>query len=63
MDKNQQKIDKNFVSDIDKRLVKFDKTHPKSASQLAEITKYKRIYELRDNPNAKKSAQDKDIWE
>ena len=45
----KQKVDKKFVSEIDKRLKEFRRTHSKSASQLAEIKKYQRIYEMRDN--------------
>jgi hypothetical protein len=39
-----------YVSDIDKMLQNFDKTHPKSASQLAEMKKYEAIYAKRDKP-------------
>ena len=39
-----------YVSDIDKMLQNFDKTHPKSASQLAEMRKYETIYAKRDQP-------------
>ncbi len=42
-----------YVSDIDKMLQNFDKTHPKSASQLAEMKKYEKIYAKRD-----KAAED-----
>lgn len=43
-----QKIDKHYVSQIDKKLAEFDAVNPKSASQLAEIAKYKRLNRLRD---------------
>jgi hypothetical protein len=46
------KIDKHFVSEIDKKMAEFDAAHKKSPSQQAEIDKYKRIYELRDEPLA-----------
>ena len=62
MTKKQQKTIKNFVSEIDKRLAEFDKTHALSASQIAEINKYKKIYELRDNPDPKSGSEQKDIW-
>lgn len=39
-----------YISDIDKMLQIFDKTHPKSASQLAEMKKYESIYAKRDKP-------------
>ncbi len=57
-----KRLEKNYVADIDKLLVEFDKEHPeKSASQQAEIAKHRRIAELRDNPDAQqKPAQ---IWE
>jgi hypothetical protein len=44
------KIDKHFVSSIDKKMLKFNETHPKSAAQQAEYEKYQRIYHLRDVP-------------
>ena len=37
-----------YVSPIDRFQAEWDATHPKSASQLAEIKKYQRIYALRD---------------
>ena len=52
---------RTYVSEIDKFLAEFDATHPKSASQLAEIKKYQRIYSLRDTPLSDKD--DKKIWE
>lgn len=59
---NESKVNKNFISNIDQRLAEFDKTHPKSASQLAEIRKYRRIYELRDNPDAE-NHEPSDLWQ
>ncbi|CAN5302920.1 hypothetical protein BH10PSE19_BH10PSE19_03480 [soil metagenome] len=47
--------DKSFVSDIDKFLEKFNKKLTKSASQRAEIKKYQRVFQLRDNPAAGKT--------
>lgn len=41
---------RSYISDIDKFLSEFDNTHPLSASQLAEINKYKNIIKLRDQP-------------
>lgn len=38
-----------YVSDIDKFQKEWDAKHPKTASQLAEIKKYKRIFALRDH--------------
>lgn len=45
-----KKIYKNYISPIDIRLTEFDRSEPLSASQRAEIEKYKRIYALRDKP-------------
>lgn len=59
--KQHQKTDKNFVSNIDKKLAEFNRTHTKSASQDAEINKYKRIYKLRDHAIVEKKK--KDLWE
>ncbi|KTD64400.1 CBU_0585 family protein [Legionella spiritensis] len=54
-------INKAFVSPEDKFLFQFDSEHEKSASQLKEIKKHKRIAALRDN--AERSDKDKEIWE
>jgi hypothetical protein len=43
-----KKVNKHFISEIDKKFNQFDAEHPKSAHQLAEIKKYQRIHELRD---------------
>lgn len=59
MSKND--IDKAFISPYDLFLSKFDKEHQKSASQLKEINKHKRIAILRDNPNV--VSTDEEIWE
>lgn len=57
---NKNKIDKNFVSDIDKKLAEFDRTHPKSPSQLAEIKKHLNVAKRRDQ--AIDGDAKKDIW-
>ena len=44
------KIDKHFVSEIDKKMAEFDATHQQSAAQQAEFNKYQRIYHMRDVP-------------
>ena len=59
MSKND--IDKAFVSPYDEFLFNFDATHAKSASQINEITKYKRIFALRDI--ADKNPTKDDIWD
>ena len=50
-----------FISDIDKFQIDFDKTHEKSASQLAEIQRDKIISNLRDV--AKSDKETDKIWE
>ena len=40
-----------YVSEVDRMFETFDKTHAKSDSQLAEMKKYERIYQLRDHEN------------
>lgn len=57
-----KKLNKHFVSEIDKKLKHFNETQPRSASQLSEIDKYNKIFELRDNPNATQDLQG-DIWD
>lgn len=51
-----------YTSEIDEFLAHFDKTHPgQSASQKAEIGKYRRIYNLRDRGDSAQS--EKTFWE
>ncbi len=52
-----RKIDKHYVSEIDKKLAEFDAIHPKSRSQQAEYDKYQRIYRLRDSEIPKISEE------
>lgn len=55
-----RKTIKNYVSNIDRKLAEFDRTHRLAPSQQAEIKKYARIYKHRDNPiPAEKKT---DIW-
>lgn len=56
-----KKVNKHFVSDIDRQLSAFDQSHAPSASQQHEIKKYNKIFELRDNPNAQPEDHG-DIW-
>ena len=53
-------IDKSYISPYDKFLYEFDANHQKSASQLKEIEKHRRIACIRDDEN----YQDKgsEIW-
>lgn len=45
---------RNFISQIDQFLTQFNKTNPPSASQLAEINKYRKLNRLRDLPKESK---------
>ncbi len=58
---NSNDIDKAYVSPYDKFLFAFDAAHEKSASQLQEIKKHKRIAFLRDNAN--KTDSQGEIWQ
>lgn len=44
-----KKVYKNYISPIDRLIEAFDRAEPLSASQQAEIEKYRRIYALRDH--------------
>lgn len=56
------KILRDYVSEVDQFLEKFDQEHPKpSPSQKKEIDKYRRIYQLRDEED--KSVESKELWE
>ena len=48
MHNDNQDIDKLYISDYDKFLFDFDKSHVKTPAQLAEINKHSRIASLRD---------------
>lgn len=55
------KILRDYVSEIDQFLANFDKEHPKlSKSQAKEVEKYERIYFLRDTENRPESP--KKLW-
>ncbi|KTC82405.1 MULTISPECIES: CBU_0585 family protein [Legionella] len=58
---NSNDIDKAYVSPYDKFLFEFDATHDKSASQIKEINKHKRISLMRDNKDYKNEKGE--IWE
>lgn len=53
-----RKKTKNYISNIDIFLQEFNRTHPKSEAQLAEIQKYQRVFALRDNPIADNLHED-----
>ena len=58
------KTDKQYVSNIDKKLAEFDKTHPKTPSQQAEIDKHNRVYQLRDSAELlEKPDDDEGLWD
>ena len=61
MSNNDIDIDKAYVSPYDKFLFEFDATHKKSASQMKEIQKHKRLAEIRDNKEYKNDKGE--IWE
>lgn len=54
---------KNYVSEVDKFLKKFNQEHQGQYTELQrkERNIHKRVKDLRDNPAATK--KDKDIWE
>lgn len=57
------KIDKHYVSPLDKFLTEFDKNNPApSASQQHEINKYNRINRLRDDKTAT-DVKENSLWE
>lgn len=53
-----RKKNRKYVSDIDIFLQEFNRKHPKSESQLAEIQKYQRVFALRDKPIADNIHED-----
>ena len=58
-----KKIDRLYVSEIDKKMAQFNKTHPLSASQQEEYEKYQEIYALRDDPKAEREPQSDSLWD
>ena len=59
---NMKKIDRYYVSEIDKKMAEFNQLHPNSASQQFEHEKYQAIYKRRDNA-IKASPDQNDIWD
>ena len=56
------KVIKNYVSEIDKKLAAYNKTHAKTPSQQEEIDKYARIHKMRDTPINEPDLEE-DIWD
>lgn len=44
-----KKIDRYYVSEIDKKMAEFNKKNPLSPSQQFEHDKYQKIYQARDH--------------
>ncbi len=57
-----KKIDKHYVSEIDKKMMAFNATHPLSAEQKAEIKKYQGIYQRRDTVIDDVAADKDNLW-
>lgn len=55
----KHKRDKSYVSPIDRFQAEFDKKHPKSVSQKAEIEKYRHVILLRDTVLKDNSSETK----
>ncbi|WP_319640521.1 CBU_0585 family protein [Coxiella endosymbiont of Dermacentor marginatus] len=58
---NYQKVAGTYISEIDKHLSDFDQSHTRSDTQQEELTKYKRIFYLRNNPSF--IIKGKDLWD
>lgn len=58
---SKMKIDKEYVSVIDKFLQQAEHTNRKTPSQNREIRKHQRIFESRDNKHSDESHTE--IWE
>lgn len=60
---NQNKILRNYVSDLDKFLNEFNKTHDVSATQRKEIDKHRKISQLRDTASKAGTEPKHKLWE
>jgi hypothetical protein len=56
------RVSKLYVSEIDKKLAEYNKTHPRTASQQEEIDKYARIDQMRDT-SVEQCEPEEDIWD
>lgn len=59
----KKSINKEFVSEIDKKLQHFNATQPYSIAQQAEIDKYQRVHTLRDDESACPKDEASSWWE
>lgn len=59
-DENIIDIDKSYTSPDDQFLFAFDNAHVKTASQLKEIKKHRKIATLRDG--TADASSDKEVW-
>lgn len=57
------KTDKHYVSAIDKKLAEFNETLKPTASQQAEIEKYRRIHSLRDDAESQYEKDGESLFE
>jgi hypothetical protein len=55
---------RNYVSDLDQFLQEFDQRHPVlTQTQQHEVTKYRRIYRLREENDNKPTLAASKLWE
>lgn len=57
-----RKIDKHYVSEIDKKVDEFNQTHERSPAQQAEYEKYQAIYQKRDVQEGTPQTDDDHLW-
>lgn len=60
------KMNKNnssYISEIDKKLAKFNRENELTASQKFEQDKYKKIYQLRDHENSENTKEKPINWD
>ena len=58
-----KKLDKKSISPADQFLANFDQNHEKSASQKAEIAKYQKIHQKRDDATLKDDQIEDSLWD
>jgi hypothetical protein len=57
------KNNSSYISEIDKKLAKFNRENGVTASQKIEQDKYKLIYELRDHDNGENTKEKPINWD